>query len=124
MMEFQAFLSYDMFEYLLSQLDELFDAFEDVSCAHDGVAGVLLRELFVRNDHEVDGVGVVQLGRVADDLLQFHGETSQLQVFDGGCQHCQIVVETRDGVNRELRCLECFLCRLNTKQKETKYLLS
>ena len=68
---------------LFAQLDKLFDAFQDVSGAHDGVAGVFLGELFMRDDDEIDWVRIVEFRCVADDLLQFHGETSQLQVFDG-----------------------------------------
>ena len=63
----------------------------------------------MRNDDEVDGVGVVELRRVADDLLQFHRQPPQLEVLNRRRQHRQVVVEARHGVDGKLRRLQRFL---------------
>ena len=60
----------------VAKLDELFDPFEHVDGTHDGVTGHLPCELVMRNHNEVDRVRVVQLARVAHDLLQLLRQTA------------------------------------------------
>ena len=87
---------------VVSQFDELLDAFQHVHGAHDGIARHLASVLLMRNHDKVDRVRVVQLARVADDLLQLLRQTAQFWVFEGGGQRHQIVTETRHRVDGKL----------------------
>lgn len=99
---------------VVSQFHEFLYPFQDVYGTHDGVAGHLLRVLFVWNDYKIDGIRVVQLVGISDDLLEFLGQTPKFDVVKGGGQCDEIVAEARNGVHSELSCLQGLLRRLGT----------
>lgn len=101
---------------VVSQFHELLYPFEDVYGTHDGVAGHLFRVLFMWNDYKIDGIRVVELVGISDDLLEFLGQTPKFDVVKGGGQCDEIVTEARDGVHCELSCLQGLLRRLGTNK--------
>ena len=63
----------------------------------------------MRNHHEIDRVGIVELVGVADDLLELLGEPTEFDVLEGGGERHQVVAEACHRIDGELRSLECLL---------------